>query len=260
MKNKFYNYCILLFLIIVMITIAAKNIIGNYISEKMAIFFYISLVILIIFFVREFFTKLSPEFNRRKLINYLVFFVLIFGILSTFDGLSSEYLNFIRNNRTNYNSKQRGGAEIVSESKEEKITIESNAIDAYIEKKVDIDITDELFVATLNDAYMSIESYVGKKIKMSGIIFKDQYMKNTEYGIGKYYMSCCAIDMNLIGFVFDLEKNIDEKFVPEQDATYEITAMVSMHKYSINGKEIDEPILKIIDAKKVENPSNNVVY
>ena len=98
MSDRKYNYCILLFLIAIIAVIIATGNIGNFINEKMFIYTYISLGLLVIFFVREIFSDEHGS-NRIKILNLICFVFLIFGIIAYNGNLSQEYLNFIKNNR-----------------------------------------------------------------------------------------------------------------------------------------------------------------
>ena len=105
--------------------------------------------------------------------------------------------------------------------------------------------------------YEHIDNYVGRKIKVQGQIFKSENMKDNEIAIGKYYMYCCAVDMSLTGFMI----NKDDNFKLVENSWYDIEAVISSHKYEMGpGQIIDEPILKIINYKKIDKPANTLVY
>ena len=63
MSDKKYNYCILLFLIAVIGMIIATDNIGNFINARMIVYTYISLGLLIVFFIINYF--------KYRFINYL---------------------------------------------------------------------------------------------------------------------------------------------------------------------------------------------
>ena len=228
MSDRKYNYCILLFLIAIIAVIIATGNIGNFINEKMFIYTYISLGLLVIFFVREIFSDEHGS-NRIKILNLICFVFLIFGIIAYNGNLSQEYLNFIKNNRDGRTTK------MVVNSKP---SVGDN-------------------ISTLNDMYEHIDNYVGRKIKVQGQIFKSENMKDNEIAIGKYYMYCCAVDMSLTGFMI----NKDDNFKLVENSWYDIEAVISSHKYEMGpGQIIDEPILKIINYKKIDKPANTLVY
>ena len=248
MSDRKYNYCILLFLIAIIAVIIATGNIGNFINEKMFIYTYISLGLLVIFFVREIFSEEHGS-NRIKILNLICFVFLIFGIIAYNGNLSQEYLNFIKNNRDGRTTK------MVVNSKPSVVDNKQQEIENA--KKAEVVISDENYISTLNDMYEHIDNYVGRKIKVQGQIFKSENMKDNEIAIGKYYMYCCAVDMSLTGFMI----NKDDNFKLVENSWYDIEAVISSHKYEMGpGQIIDEPILKIINYKKIEKPANTLVY
>ena len=248
MRDRKYNYCILLFLIAIIAVIIATGNIGNFINEKMFIYTYISLGLLVIFFVREIFSDEHGS-NRIKILNLICFVFLIFGIIAYNGNLSQEYLNFIKNNRDGRTTK------MVVNSKSSVVDNKQQEIENA--KKEEVVINDENYISTLNDMYEHIDNYVGRKIKVQGQIFKSENMKDNEIAIGKYYMYCCAVDMSLTGFMI----NKDDNFKLVENSWYDIEAVISSHKYEMGpGQIIDEPILKIINYKKIDKPANTLVY
>ena len=248
MSERKYNYCILLFLIAIIAVIIATGNIGNFINEKMFIYTYISLGLLVIFFVREIFSDEHGS-NRIKILNLICFVFLIFGIIAYNGNLSQEYLNFIKNNRDGRTTK------MVVNSKSSVVDNKQQEIENA--KKEEVVINDENYISTLNDMYEHIDNYVGRKIKVQGQIFKSENMKDNEIAIGKYYMYCCAVDMSLTGFMI----NKDDNFKLVENSWYDIEAVISSHKYEMGpGQIIDEPILKIINYKKIDKPANILVY
>lgn len=248
MSDRKYNYCILLFLIAIIAVIIATGNIGNFINEKMFIYTYISLGLLVIFFVREIFSDEHGS-NRIKILNLICFVFLIFGIIAYNGNLSQEYLNFIKNNRYGRTTK------MVVNSKSSVVDNKQQEIENA--KKEEVVINDENYISTLNDMYEHIDNYVGRKIKVQGQIFKSENMKDNEIAIGKYYMYCCAVDMSLTGFMI----NKDDNFKLVENSWYDIEAVISSHKYEMGpGQIIDEPILKIINYKKIDKPANTLVY
>ena len=248
MSDRKYNYCILLFLIAIIAVIIATGNIGNFINEKMFIYTYISLGLLVIFFVREIFSDEHGS-NRIKILNLICFVFLIFGIIAYNGNLSQEYLNFIKNNRDGRTTK------MVVNSKSSVVDNKQQEIENA--KKEEVVINDENYISTLNDMYEHIDNYVGRKIKVQGQIFKSENMKDNEIAIGKYYMYCCAVDMSLTGFMI----NKDDNFKLVENSWYDIEAVISSHKYEMGPEQIiDEPILKIINYKKIDKPVNTLVY
>ena len=248
MSDRKYNYCILLFLIAIIAVIIATGNIGNFINEKMFIYTYISLGLLVIFFVREIFSDEHGS-NRIKILNLICFVFLIFGIIAYNGNLSQEYLNFIKNNRDGRTTK------MVVNSKPSVVDNKQQEIENA--KKEEVVINDENYISTLNDMYEHIDNYVGRKIKVQGQIFKSENMKDNEIAIGKYYMYCCAVDMSLTGFMI----NKDDNFKLVENSWYDIEAVISSHKYEMGpGQIIDEPILKIINYKKIDKPAKTLVY
>ena len=170
--------------------------------------------------------------------------------------MSSQYLEFVKNNRNSRSSNFTSDAKNVTSNNRDNSVSTEKTFSTDIPKD-DVIINDDNFISVMNDMYENIDKYIGRKIKIQGQVFKSSDMTENEFAIGKYYMYCCAVDMSLTGFMI----NKDDNFKLVENSWYDIEAVISSHKYEMSpGQIIDEPILKIINYKKIDKPANTLVY
>jgi uncharacterized membrane protein YcgQ (UPF0703/DUF1980 family) len=53
---------------------------------------------------------------------------------------------------------------------------------------------------------MRTDVYVGEKIKWSGVVFRSPEDLPNEFGVGIYYMTCCAADAQLVWLKYRTDK------------------------------------------------------
>ena len=170
--------------------------------------------------------------------------------------MSSQYLEFVKNNRNSRSSNFTSDAKNVTSNNRDNSVSTEKTFSTDIPQD-DVIINDDNFISVMNDMYENIDKYIGRKIKIQGQVFKSSDMTENEFAIGKYYMYCCAVDMSLVGFVFEKNDNMDIK----ENEWYEVNAIIKSHKYTpYGGSVMEEPLLDIIDYKKIDKPKETTVY
>ena len=127
-------------------------------------------------------------------------------------------------------------------------SIEQNNMNAKIQENRDasedgiIEIKDEYFIGATNDVYYNLDKYVGRTIKMKGILYVYEAEGETCYAVVRNSPGCCGND-GLAGL--DVKYNGE---YPAKDTWVEIVGVVEKEKWQ-NG---DNPILNITSMEETE--------
>jgi putative membrane protein len=116
------------------------------------------------------------------------------------------------------------------------------AIQLY--KKDIIKVKDKGFVEVLSTLEMFKDSYVGKPIKISGFVYREQAMSQNQFSVSRFQIQCCSADALPFGVLVQFDHA--EKFA--KDNWIQLTGTINKTTY--NGKEVI-----MIHASKVEKIS-----
>ena len=111
-------------------------------------------------------------------------------------------------------------------------------------------IDDKNYLYYLDKIFNDIDSFNNKKIQVKGFIYKDESIKNNNFVIARYVMSCCASDMHITGFLCRDNKQYNE------DSWYEIKGTLK----KANNNSLDSIYIEIEQAEKIEVPENQYIY
>gem|GEM_PF-5033006 len=75
-------------------------------------------------------------------------------------------------------------------------------------KEQHILMTKENYYETIKGIYEQTAEYNGKTIETSGIVFQRRTNESGEFGVGLYYMTCCAADSQLLGLRYKTTKDV----------------------------------------------------
>lgn len=120
-----------------------------------------------------------------------------------------------------------------------------------------IEFEDESYLETLHHIEKNLESYKGKKIRVSGFVFKDKGLKNEEFIVGRMVMTCCAADSQIVGLVSRWKRSnslIKDEWVKVEGIIEEIVYIEP------SGKEVTLPLIKVESLEKIEKPQNVYIY
>lgn len=173
--------------------------------------------------------------NFKKVFMIIVLIVFI-GIMSVIviniKEKSIETINEkSKNNNNNIsNSSSEQSSRIIRKSTE-KLNIDTSNI---------IEITDNFFIEQTNDIYLNLNDYIGKTIKIEGLIYSYQAPNgDTCYAVVRNTPGCCGSD-GLAG----LDIRYDEEY-PEEDTWVEVIGVVGTD--TMYGNEI--PAIQIYSMK-----------
>ena len=117
---------------------------------------------------------------------------------------------------------------------------------------IDIDDVDYgIFYVDLRD---NPERYEGKKVHFRGKMMKNKALGSKYFGLGWMTMTCCAEDIQFIGYICESAKA--RGFA--SGSWVEVTAKVEIrHMLAYRGKG---PVFRVIDMTQIEPPESELVY
>ena len=252
------------FIFIIMLIII-KGSVSNFITPTLTVFVYISLPIIILFLISEFRKNDIFRRNRRK-VSILFLVPIIFGIIGCNGTFSEAYTQNIAkqnyNNNSNVNVANKNNSNNTEETSNENNNEETQNVSEQKEEVKEngkvINVNDDNYIDTLNKVYEDIDGYLGTTINIEGCVFRDGgVMQENQFGAGKYYMYCCAIDMSLCGFLFQYDNYEEIK----DNSWYKIEAVVDKHEVtdSYYGT-YTEPLLQVKNITEISKPKETIVY
>jgi putative membrane protein len=119
-------------------------------------------------------------------------------------------------------------------------------------KNSTIKIEDSFFSVFYEEINHDIDQYVGKKIELTGFVYKEDGLAEDQLILSRFLISHCVADASIIGFLttFPEASNLDE------DTWVQANGVIEMATY--NGNHI--PIVRVTDWKKVKEPNEPYVY
>lgn len=115
-----------------------------------------------------------------------------------------------------------------------------------------IQMTDDMFSSYYGEINENPQPYVGKTIKMSGFVFKEDGFTNNQLVISRFLITHCIADASIIGFLAEFQG----AETIEEDTWIEIEGVIDIGTYG--GYEL--PIIKVTSLNVVDEPSEPYIY
>jgi putative membrane protein len=205
------------------------------------------------------YTKIFTIRSRRPLNkSYILLFVtLIIGYIAAQNGLNSSIVE------------KKGVDLAVVTDKKEVTTLDKSTNNAV--KNMQLQSEEELIddggtIEFTNDNYSrqlvkiedNFEKYKGRKVIITGFVYKENNFKSDEFVAARLFMSCCAADSQVIGLMSKWEKAT----TLDKDEWVKIGGTIDSTKYkdSQTGKEMNIPLIKVDKVEKIQKPDNPFIY
>lgn len=118
-------------------------------------------------------------------------------------------------------------------------------------------VDDSNFTKIMNDMiYNKPEKYKGRKISITGFIYKDNSTLKNEFVIARLMMVCCAADAEVTGILCSFDKSSS---LPNGN-WFTITGTIDTMLGKVDGKDRATPIIRVEDAKASSKPKNPYIY
>lgn len=112
-------------------------------------------------------------------------------------------------------------------------------------------INDENYLSLRDKIFNDIDSCNNRKVQVIGFIYKDESIKENQFVIARYVMSCCASDMQITGFLCKDNKQYNE------NSWYKITGIL---KKNNDNKLLDSIYIDVEKAEAIEVPIKQYIY
>lgn len=171
--------------------------------------------------------------KKMLMVVVLVLFLGVVGVIAI--NVNNDSTQKIADKNTN---KINGTASISNTTKQLKTTgvVKKSTERATVDEKNMLEITDNFFIEKTNDFFLNVNDYVGKSVKMEGLIYKfNDANGDICYAVTRNAPGCCGNDGVAGLYIKDSEE------YPEVDTWVEITGVVETD--TIYGTKV--PIIKI---------------
>ncbi|MGM7634304.1 TIGR03943 family putative permease subunit [Bacillus sp. Hm123] len=115
-----------------------------------------------------------------------------------------------------------------------------------------ITLTDDVFEPYYGEINAAPNQYTGKKIKMTGFVFKEGDFKNNQLVLARFLITHCVADATTIGFLTEVE----EAATIPQDTWLEVEGTLETTSYN----EASIPLVKNVSWKEVPEPAEPYVF
>ena len=215
----------------------------------------------------------NSHWSLKRIIGYsIVAFPIITGFMippATLDASIAANKGFLVGKQNNQGSFLMEGAESLVEK--EHIDIYSSDVDdialpnenylseseyderfRLLQESETIEMADDMFSTYYGEINDNPKTYAGKKIKMSGFVFKEKGFISNQLVISRFLITHCIADASIIGFLTEF----DGADTIKEDTWVEIDGVIEVGSY--DGYEL--PILKVATLSVVDEPSEPYIY
>ncbi|MBR3002968.1 MAG: hypothetical protein IKF38_05370 [Clostridia bacterium] len=159
--------------------------------------------------------------NKKKLFMIIILIVFVGGIgvvLANINNKSIEKISKNTNNTTTNSPINSANINFTTKSSGE---VRKSTEKAEVDTNNMVEITDKFFIEQTNDLYINLNDYIGKTIKIEGLIYSyEDSNKDICYAVIRNTPGCCGAD-GLAGL--DIRYNED---YPEKDTWVEVIGVV----------------------------------
>lgn len=213
--------------------------ISFYMGDKMIKYIYAAIFMISVISIFQVINIFTPKNNINLKVKYIpIILALIIGIISvkSQDSFRHRQLNNVLINE-------------YTEDREHKHT-------DYLKDKKEygqfIKIDDDN-LEVLEEIQIDPEKFIGKEIELCGFICKENYLKNTQFVIGRIIMTCCAADSKIVGILAE-----DKDIIKVKENEW-VTVRGVINYTTINdddGVSHKVPVINIANLVKSRNPES----
>ena len=220
-------------------------------------------------------------FISPKMLKYMIFSFLGFGVLSLYQctkiftvpsrkPINKSYMVLIITLIIGFVAAQKGlnlniaDTKSVNMSSSNTIEVPSSIIKIPIveeEKAYDegtIEFDDQNYFNILGKIGDNVEKYKGRKVIVSGFVYKNEDFDTDDFVVARLMMSCCAADSQVVGLMSkwpgagELEK--------ESWVKIEGTIGSTQHKEKNSDVEMELPMIIVERVEEIQKPDNIYIY
>lgn len=235
---KFIRLAVLsIFLFIISYLMKTKRM-YNFVSPRFKIFFYFSIIILILMIIFSLIQLSKDDLYKKKIKKYFLCFIPLVFIFTLKDDPTHDPIAKKQAKNISYN--------INSAIEKNEVNKDDKTASEFL------NVTTSNFINFLKDINDNASSYVNEDITIEGFIYKTNDMKVNEFAIARNMMVCCAADMEIVGITC----NSEDACHYESSTWVKVTGKVNEEELNNNSKLI----LDVTSITKAEMPEENIVY
>lgn len=111
-----------------------------------------------------------------------------------------------------------------------------------------LDVQDAWYIETLNTIDLYLDNFVGKRMELSGFVYRQDGMKDNQFVVGRFAISCCSADASPFGVLVEYDRAKSWA-----NDTW-VKASGTLQKTTYEGQEI--MVLKVDSVTKLETPKD----
>jgi putative membrane protein len=129
---------------------------------------------------------------------------------------------------------------------------EYNDLVKQLELKNTIEMNDSVYAAFYDEIGLDVGKYKGKKIKLTGFVYKEKELSQNQLVISRFLITHCVADASIIGFLSEFSEapSLDNDTWIEAEGVLDVT--------SYNGTDL--PLIKITGWKKINEPETPYLF
>lgn len=115
-----------------------------------------------------------------------------------------------------------------------------------------IPVKEDMYIETLTTVDLYLDQFVGKKLELTGFVYRQEEMKDNQFVVGRFSIQCCSADAAPFGVLveYDRAKNFAD------DSWVTVTGTIQKTKFN----DMDIMLLKVEKAAKAEPAKTQYVY
>jgi len=108
------------------------------------------------------------------------------------------------------------------------------------------------FVQWMGELSNNLDKYAGKKVEITGFIFKDKGLDHGRFVAARFMMICCTADLQVVGLMCKYGNAASLK----KDAWYKVEGIIGKTAY--NGSDV--PYIAVSTLETAQKPADEYVY
>lgn len=115
-----------------------------------------------------------------------------------------------------------------------------------------IPVPEDIYIETLTSIDLYLDKFVGKKLELTGFVYRQEPMTDKQFVVGRFAIQCCSADGSPFGL---LAEYANAKSLAD-DSWVKATGTIQKTKFN----DMETLVLKIEKIEKAEPPKSQYVY
>lgn len=256
-KSQFIWFLILASFLIYFLFLIKNGRINSFLHPRMVKYVVMSICGLIILMFRQFKKIFEISRNNKFKIGYILFFIpIILGFTTNgFDPSIANNKGVTLNSTDNTTSNISNNTKVSSTDSSQESQVEQRK--NYMENGVVV-FNDMIYYKLLDDISSNLNYYKGKKVEITGFVFKDKSFEKNQFVIARMMMTCCAVDAQVVGLMaqYDSAEALNNSEWVKIEGRIDST----MFKESTSDKAEEMPLIIVEKIERNQKPGNQYIY